>query len=150
MLVLVDTNVLLRVVEPRHPHHAEAAQSLRTLRSDGHDLCLVPQFHYEFRVVATRPVAQNGLGMTTAEAEAELGKLGTPLSRLLRDERAIYDRWRGLIGKHHVEGKQAHDARLVAAMERHGLTNLLTFNVNDFKNYAGIRLLEPASVARSL
>jgi predicted nucleic acid-binding protein len=29
MLVLVDTNVLLRVVEPRHPHHNHAVAALR-------------------------------------------------------------------------------------------------------------------------
>ena len=149
MLVLVDTNVLLRVIEPRHAQHAEAAQSLRALRRVGHELCLVPQIHYEFWVVATRAPDQNGLGMTTTEAEAELLKLGPPLFRLLRDERAIYDRWRELVAKHDVQGKQAHDALLVAAMQRHGVTELVTFNVADFTQYAGINLLEPKAVARA-
>lgn len=147
MLVLVDTNVLLRVIEPRHAHHTEAVQALRALRRAGHELCLVPQIHYEFWVVATRPVAHNGFGMTTADAEAELLKLGPPLFRLLRDERAIYDPWRELVGKYHIQGKQAHDARLVAAMQRHGLSDLLTFNAADFKAYAGINVLEPKAVA---
>lgn len=147
MLVLVDTNVLLRVVEPRHEHHAQAVAALRGLRRDGHELCLIPQIHYEFWVAATRPIAQNGLSMTTTEAEAELRKLGPPLFRLLRDERAIYDSWRELVGKHHVQGKHAHDARLVAAMQRHGLTHLLTFNVADFTRYPGITVLDPNALA---
>lgn len=143
MLVLVDTNVLLRAMEPRHPQHHDAVASLRSMRGSGHELCLVPQVHYEFWVVATRPVAQNGLGMTPNEASAELTKLGTPLFRLLRDERAIYDRWRDLVGQYCVEGKQAHDARLVAAMKRHGLTDILTFNVADFRRYGGINPIQP-------
>jgi hypothetical protein len=44
-------------------------------------------------------------------------------------------------------GKPAHDARLVAAMERHGLTHLLTFNLVDFQRYAGLELLDPHQVA---
>jgi predicted nucleic acid-binding protein len=99
-------------------------------------------------VVATRPIAQNGLGMTTAEADAELVKLGPPLFRLLLDERAIYGSGRELVTRFSVEGKQAHDARLVAAMQRHGLTHLLTFNTADFQRYPGIRVLDPrATVA---
>lgn len=107
------------------------------------NLCIVPQIHYEFWVAATRPVAQNGLGMTTAEAVSELQKLGPPLFRLFRDERAIYDPWRELVGRYNVQGKQAHDARLVAAMRRHRLTHLLTFNLADFQRYAGILLVDP-------
>jgi predicted nucleic acid-binding protein len=143
MLILVDTNVLLRVVEPQHGHHALAVSAVRNLRQAGNELCLVPQVHYEFWVAATRSIAQNGLGLTTVEAEAELQRLGPPLFRLLRDERAIYNSWRELVGKHLVLGKQAHDARLVAAMQRHGLTHLLTFNLGDFQRYPAIELLDP-------
>jgi predicted nucleic acid-binding protein len=119
MLVLVDTNLLLRVIEPRHTHHGQAVAAIRSLRQDGHMLCLVPQIHYEFWVAATRPIAVNGLSMTTQEAEAELEKLGPRLFRYLRDERAIYDAWHDLVCKHHMHGKHVHDARLVAAMQRH-------------------------------
>jgi predicted nucleic acid-binding protein len=118
MLILLDTNMLLRVVEPGHVQHARALQILRSYRQAGHELCLVPQNHYEFWVVATRPIAQNGLGMTTADAETQLEKLA-PLFRLLRDEPAIYEPWRELVSKLRIEGKQAHDARFVAAMQRH-------------------------------
>jgi hypothetical protein len=55
----------------------------------GRDLHIVPQNLVELWVVATRPVAQNGLGLSTAEAAAELMRLksmflllpGTPASR---------------------------------------------------------------------
>ena len=143
MLVLVDTNVLVRVIEPRHAHHAQAVAAIRALSLAGNTLCLVPQVHCEFWVGATRPIAVNGLSMTSLEAEAELLKLGPPLFRMLRDERAVYDRWRELVIKHRVQRKGAHDARLVAAMYRHGLTHILTFNAADFKRYPGITVLDP-------
>lgn len=142
MLILVDTNVLLRVVEPRHAQHDQAIAALRMLRSAGHELCVVPQVHYEFWVVATRPSEQNGLGMSTADAEAVLIRLGPPLFRLLRDERAIYDPWRQIVRDFGVQGKHAHDARLVAAMTRHGLNEFLSFNVVDFKRYSAINMLD--------
>ena len=78
MLVLIDTNVVLRVVEPLHPVHAQAVAAVRGLRELGKEICLVPQVHYEFWVAATRPVAQNGLGMSTAEAE-RAGEIRTTL-----------------------------------------------------------------------
>lgn len=60
---------------------------------------------------------------------------------LLRDERGVYARWVSIfVVTNCVQGKLAHDARLVAAMERHGLTNLLTFNKSDFARFSGINV----------
>ena len=146
MLTLLDSNVLLRAAEPSHAQHGIAVAALRALRKAGYDPCVVPQVLYEFWVVATRPIEQNGLGMSAAEAESEVTRLGPPLFRLFRDERAIYDRWRQLVVPLNITGKNAHDARLVAAMQRHGLTHLLTFNVGDFRRYPGIQVVQPQSI----
>jgi predicted nucleic acid-binding protein len=43
-------------------------------------------------------------------------------------------------------GKQVHDTRLVAAMLTHNITHLLTFNVDDFKRFADIVVVDPRSV----
>jgi predicted nucleic acid-binding protein len=145
-MILVDTNVLLRIVQPSHSMHAMALMAVGNLRLANESLCLVPQILYEFWVVATRPVDPNGLGMTLAEAEADVTRLMQRF-RLFRDERAIFERWHELVVQHRVLGKGAHDARLVAAMERHRLTRILTFNVDDFKRYPGIEVLAPAEVA---
>ena len=146
MLVLVDTNVLLRVVEPGHAQHSQAVGGIRNLSQAGHLLCLVPQVRYEFWVAATRPISANGLGMTTSEAAIVLEKFSPPVFRFFRDERAIYDAWYSLVCAQSVRGKQAHDARLVAAMQRHGLSHILTFNGTDFQRYAGIAILDPQQV----
>ncbi len=146
MQVLVDTDVLLRVVEPGHAQHQPAVAALRRLRQAGQTLCVVPQIHYEFWVVATRLVAVRGLGMTAADALQELDRLGPPLFRLLRNERAIYDAWRGLMQSQPALGKRAHDARMAAALIRHGLTHILTFNAGDFRSFTGLTVLDPVLI----
>ncbi|MDZ4658775.1 MAG: PIN domain-containing protein [Bythopirellula sp.] len=145
-LILVDTNVLLRVVEHDHEHHVAAVASTTLLLERGCELCVVPQVHYEFWVVATRPLAKNGLGMSATEAEHELARLDQSFFRFLRDERLVYTYWRSLVQKYAIQGKAAHDARLVAAMQKHGVSQLLTFNGADFRRYFEIEVLDPEAV----
>jgi hypothetical protein len=45
-----------------------------------------------------------------------------------------------------VGSKVAHDAKLVAAMVRHQVTHLLTFNVDDFARFAEITAITPDAV----
>jgi predicted nucleic acid-binding protein len=66
-----------------------------------------------------------------------------------RDERGIFSVWRDLARQYGVKGKSGHDARLVAAMIRHGLQHLLTFNVSDFHRYKEIELLDVRSTPAS-
>jgi predicted nucleic acid-binding protein len=146
MRILLDTNVLCRLVEKTHALHSAAEDALATLYSRGHELCLVPQVLYEYWVVATRPASQNGFEMRTADVDKAID-YWLDLFTLLRDERGIFAVWRDLVRQHEVKGKSAHDARLIAAMKRHGLQRLLTFNVADFKRYEGIEVLDCRSVA---
>lgn len=134
MRVLIDTNVLLRSAEPEHVHFQPSVDAIDLLRQQGHELTIVPQVLYEFWSVATRPIANNGLGMSPAVAHAEISALST-LFRVLRDERGIYSLWNQLVVSHGVKGKQAHDARLAAAIQRHMVSHLLTFNTADFSRY---------------
>jgi predicted nucleic acid-binding protein len=145
MRILVDTNVLARLAHKGHPHTAAANAAIHQLWADGHELRVVPQVLYEYWSVATRSTEQNGLGFSTEVVDADI----QPFSRVfsvLRDERGILEPWRAIAATYKVQGKQVHDTRLVAAMQRHDLTHLLTFNVADFQRYAGIDLLDPQSV----
>lgn len=145
MKLLMDTNILLRLQDAGHALHDRAQAAVDRLDSDGHEGVIVPQVLYEYWVVATRPAAVNGLGMDLASVEASLSKW-LSVFRLLRDERGIFGFWRELVTNHQVQGKNAHDARLVAAMQRHGLVNLLTFNGPDFVRFAGINVYSPSDV----
>jgi predicted nucleic acid-binding protein len=51
-----------------------------------------------------------------------------------------------LVLTHNVSGRQVHDAHLVAIMQAHSITSILTFNGADFKRYPGITVLHPAQI----
>lgn len=148
MRILVDTNILLRGVEPGHAQHIQAMEATDVLRRQGHVLCLVPQNIYEFWVVATRPRDVNGLEMSPKEAEIAVLEI-LRLFTLLRDERAIFEQWLDLVVKNEVRGVRSHDARLVAAMRRHGIEHILTFNAGDFGRHSDITILGPDEVIAS-
>ncbi len=145
MKILVDTNILLRRAQPVSPHHQLALDALIELVRAGNTLCVVPQVIYEFWSVATRPVNVNGLGMSVAQAMRSVQDLLQDFV-LLKDERGIYPIWQSLVVDHSVSGKTSHDARLVAAMQRHGLSQLLTFNVSDFQRFPGLTAHSPVDV----
>jgi predicted nucleic acid-binding protein len=63
------------------------------------------------------------------------------------DTPAIYEAWENPVIRYQVSGKSAHDARLVAAMQVHGITAILTFDRTGFSRYAGIEVVHPADVA---
>ena len=129
-----------------HPQRDTARVAIKSLTAQGRDLHIVPQNLVELWVVATRPVSQNGLGLSTTEAMAELTRLKS-MFPLLPDTPAIYPEWESLVTQYRVYGKPAHDARLVAAMRVHGLTAILTFDKTGFSRYAGIEVVHPADVA---
>jgi predicted nucleic acid-binding protein len=146
MPYLLDTNILLRLAEPAHPMHAAALQAVEAILEHGEEVFLVPQNLMEFWVVATRPRERNGLGMTAAEATPELARIEAQFA-LLPDPPLLYAEWRRLVTAHAIVGVRGHDVRLVAAMLIHGLTHLLTFNVDDFRQFQGIVVVHPGEPA---
>jgi predicted nucleic acid-binding protein len=65
---------------------------------------------------------------------------------LLPDNPRILPEWEQLVSQYSVTGKDAHDARYVAAMNVHGITHLLTYNTTDFKRFANITAIAPPDV----
>jgi len=62
MATLIDTNILLRSVQPTHAMHASAVRALARLMEQGEPLVISIQNVAEFWNVATRPASSNGLG----------------------------------------------------------------------------------------
>lgn len=144
MKVLVDTNILGRFSQPDHPDHGVVVAVLKSLGS-GSDLHLIPQVLYEYWTVATRPGEVNGLGFSCEETAVRVTDF-IRLFPLLRDERRVFDIWQKLVVDKDVKGKLSHDARVVAAMEKHGISHILTFNGKDFKRYARIEVIDPHEI----
>jgi predicted nucleic acid-binding protein len=102
---------------------------------------------YEFWVVATRALENNGLGMTVQQAKAKLEDLLLALV-LLPDTPGIFPEWQRLVLETDCKGKPAHDARLVAAMNVHRVEEILTFNGSDFKRFRDITILDPMEIVK--
>jgi predicted nucleic acid-binding protein len=143
MSVFVDTNVLLRSVQPSHPMHDPAVRSVAALIRSGEPVVITPQIVAEFWNVATRPVEHNGLGWSHQQAFDEVVRIEEFLS-LVIESTDVYTEWKRLVVVYGVTGVQAHDARLVAAMKVYNIHRILTFNTQDFVRYKEIEAIPPA------
>ena len=144
MAYLVDTNILLRMAQPQHPHSAHAQMAVSILKSRHETLNVAVQNIFEFWAVATRPQGENGLGMSTSEIDREISAMRRLFTLL--PELPIFDEWQRLVSAHNVSGKNVHDTRIVAQMNVLGIVDLLTFNTKDFSRYSNIKAIDPANV----
>ena len=145
MKYLLDTNILLRLIEINHPQHKEASEGLKELRRQDFAFYILLQNVSEFWNVCTRPLDKNGLGFSIAKTDAQLKRVERFFT-VLPDNEEVYKNWRALVVNHSVSGVKVHDAKIVAAMTAHNIQNLLTFNVNDFKRDTEIKAFEPKDV----
>jgi predicted nucleic acid-binding protein len=145
-LWLADTNILIRWLQPEDREFPAVVHAVDTLLDKGVTLCYTMQNLAEFWNVMTRPANRNGYGFSPEEANARTHSIETRF-RLLPDDANVYFAWRGVLVEHAVRGVQVHDARLVAAMQTHGVPRILTFNTRDFARYAKIEAIHPSQVS---
>ncbi|MBV9469100.1 MAG: type II toxin-antitoxin system VapC family toxin [Abitibacteriaceae bacterium] len=146
MAYLLDTNILIRLVYRADPHHLMVRAALYQLKQRGEIGYYTSQNLVEFWNVCTRPTtARGGVGLSLRETDAA-ARLIERLFVLLPDSPAIHTEWRRLVVAHSVSGVQVHDARLVAAMNVHGITQILTLNDSDFTRYQNIITVHPQKV----
>jgi predicted nucleic acid-binding protein len=146
---LIDTSVLARLANTADAFYPVATGAVVELHRRGGVLNVTPQCLIEFRNVATRPIAANGLGLVVVDMEAKVAAFENAFP-LLTETPAIYPAWKALVTALGVVGKQVHDARLVAVCHVHGVTHLLTFNVAHCARLVsfgpGVVVADPASV----
>lgn len=145
MKFLVDTNILLRLVQKQSSQHLIAVNAVRQLLLRGDKLSITLQNASEFGNVCTRPAGVNGLGLAVAEVDLELTAI-EGIFELLPDNEDVYKNWRQLVVDYLVSGIKVHDAKIVAAMKAHGLKFLLTFNDKDFRRFADIVAVTPGQI----
>ena len=137
----VDTNVLVYASRTRAASYPRAIAWLRQARDDGRALWVSRQVLREYLAVVTRPQADLPiLPMSAARADVEgflrdfnVAEDGPQVTAVLLQ----------LLARYPASGRQIHDANIVATMLAHGLSRLLTFNVADFRRFAGSIALDP-------
>jgi len=145
MSVLVDTNLLTKLADLNQPKNSIVNDAVKYLLGKGETAYILPQNVYEFWAVATRPPANNGLGMTSEAANARLDEI-LGMFILLPDTAEIFAQWRRLVRNYDCKGKPSHDARLVAGMIVHQIPTIVTFNKQDFIRYSAITIFTPDEV----
>ena len=144
---LLDSNILLRISNSDDPRHAAISHALHVLAGRRVRLCYTSQTLGEFWNASTRPLDKNGFGLGVAETD-RLARVIERDFEFLADSQEVHDRWRGLLVLHGIQGVQVHDARLAASMYVHGVAQLLTFNIRDFRRFDGLRIFHPDELTR--
>lgn len=135
---LIDTNVLVAATDRTRSGHL-AARTL--IESDPRALCITPQVLREFLAVATRPVADNGLGMSGARAVAALAE-ATSTVDLIEETAGSRSLLAALVADDKATGKQVHDANLVASAVVHDVGTVVTANRRHFERFTDLIAIE--------
>lgn len=148
MTYLLDTGILLRLVDKQDRQHALVNAAVGLLGNRGESLVIATQNVAELCNVVTRPIANNGLGLTPNHAVDLLKHEIEPICSVLAEPAPVYTELKRLVASYGVIGKQIHDARLVAMMLVWQIDSILTLNDRDFRRYEpeGITISTPASV----
>jgi predicted nucleic acid-binding protein len=147
--VLVDTNVLLSATAPLRPLHHAALIVLNDWPNRGTLLATSGQILREYLVVATRPREVNGLGLGVEDALANVSAFRRRM-RLLPENEETWDRLQALLARYGCQGKQIHDANLVATALASDVGKLVTGNARDFVRFSSdVEVIDLARVNRT-
>jgi predicted nucleic acid-binding protein len=148
MTHLLDTGVLLRLANKGDAQHETINRAVEFLLGNRHKLVTTNQNIAEFWNVATRPIADNGWGLSTELAASSIRSAIEPICTILREHSEHYSQLKRVLASYHVIGKQVHDARLVASMLTWKIDHILTLNEKHFRRFEveGIIIDTPQSV----
>ena len=147
-MILVDTNVLVRLRDEMSPEHADCRRVLEAAADGRLNLVCCAQVIIEYWAVATRPKNVNGLGLMPEAASADLYNLLDVID-LIPEPPDVGTRWLTLVSTHRVSGRPSHDARIVALMEAEGIQQIVTLNAGDFARFKTIKCLTPEQLMAS-
>jgi predicted nucleic acid-binding protein len=108
-LYLIDSNILIRWVQPEHPDFQTVQHAVQHLEDSEDTPCYTSQNLAEFWNVMTRHADRNGYGLSPEGALIRAEILESKF-RLLPDNVAVQKDWRKLLVSHCISGIQVHDA----------------------------------------
>lgn len=131
--VFVDTNILLRTLFAEMELHAESSELLKQVIQNGAELWISGQILREFMVQTTHPKTLKQ-PLQIAEVIQSINKIKL-LFAVADDTLLVRDKLLELLQNYPTQGKQIHDANVVATMLAYGIETLLTLNIDDFKRF---------------
>ncbi len=147
--VFLDTNILLIATDESREGHEAAVSLFARATAAGLHLAISGQVLREYTVVATRPLARNGLGLSLKDALANVREFRR--STVLCDEtESVFDEWARLSQTCRATGARLHDVNIAATMLAHGVSCLVTENTPDFSGLPVISTLDLESAFRQI
>lgn len=142
--LFVDTNVLIFATNSASPWHLPATNGLQEARRLGVELVISPQIIREYLVAATRPGSNATLPLDALLTNVRAFQTDF---QLVEENALVSAKLVDLVSQITVGGKQIHDANVVATMQIHNISHLLTHNVADFARFAHLITVLPLPVS---
>lgn len=134
--IFLDTNLLVCAVRPESPRYFHARGVLRRLEDADAEVWISRQVLREFLTVLSRPQpplpAMEQAALLAAAREYERAFC------FAEDQDLVTQQLFLLLEQIPTGGKQIHDANIVATMLAYGIPKLLTYNIEDFRRFAGL------------
>src|SRR5688572_20462288 len=111
MATLLDTGIVLRLVDKQDRLHAIVEQAVDALIRRQEELPITTQNIAGLWNVATRPAANNGLALSPAAIATLYEQAIEPISEVLPETRSVPYHLKRLLTPYGATGKQVHDAR---------------------------------------
>jgi predicted nucleic acid-binding protein len=148
MAYLLDSGILLRLIDKSDALHPLIEGAVDRLIIRQETLVITTQNTAELWNVATRPVANNGLGLSPKEVKNLYDETIVPICGVVDEIELAHSHFLRILFHYNVSGKQVHDARLVAMMLAWQIESILTLNDRDFRRYEpeGIKIVTPAEL----
>lgn len=137
----VDANILVFAANEASPWHAAAVSRLQQARQRRISLVVNPQVVREFIAAATRPAP--GAAPPPIDPILENVRRIRGGFTLVDENAATIDRLAELLKTIPTQGKQVHDANIVATMLTYGVSTLLTHNTVDFARFTALIRIVP-------
>jgi len=129
----VDTNILLRAFHNQMEHHTEAKALIEKMWDDGVELWISRQVIREYLVQVTHPrtfIQPLSLEQVMLQIQSIQS-----LFHVADETQDVTTQLLTLLRNYPTQGKQVHDANLVATMLVNHIDTLLTINVDDLKRF---------------
>ena len=137
--IFIDTNILVYMANEDSPFYSKVRKIFETIAGD-YELWISRQILREYTVIMTRPESLEK-PITPEEVISDLEKFEN-IFYIADENKKVTENLKKLIRNYKLIGKRIHDANIVATMEANSISVLFTLNLDDFKNFKGISLLD--------
>ena len=138
--LFIDTNVLVYANVANTPRHERALRAIKAAHQARRALWISRQVLREFIAARTRP--QTFAQPSTPEVIIERARYLADRFQVADDTAVVTRQLIKLMENFKINGKQIHDANIVATMLAYDIPCLLTHNVKDFKRFGEVIRIE--------